>query len=181
MPSQLVLGAIREFSCASWAPSLWRFEERKRNSCGDCNMLLLSTPLPVHLFQRRRHLYLTRPAVLPFVILTIWPDARRSICFCWMKGWAEIKRTVPRGRRNNDLTANSSNSVDRIALNGLEPNHGGLKVSRHLPPSPASSAFSVCSLRRSASCFLFLWSSNLICKSSAACWSSRSWDCRETK
>lgn len=106
--------------------------------------------------------------------------AEVNFLFVQCKDWAEIKWKLPYGRRNNDLTTNSSNSADWIALNGLKLNHGRLKVSRHLLLSPASSAFNVCSLSWSASCFFLLWSSSLICRSSATCWSSLSWAWRET-
>lgn len=56
-----------------------------------------------------------------------------------------------------------------------------LKAELLLPLLPTSKDFIVCSLSRSASCFLLLCSSNLICRSSAASWSSLSWAWRQKK
>lgn len=114
--------------------------------------------------------------------LSSWPSGpRRGGQFHFSpRREAEAKWKAPFGRRNNDPAALSGSGLNRCEWSRSE-SQGGLKVSRHLPPSAAPSAFKVCSLSRSASFFFLLCSSNLICRSSAACWSSLSWAWRKIR
>lgn len=111
------------------------------------------------------------------------PEARGQFVFVGRKG-AEMKRNQACGGHNNRLMiADWSDSVDWANCPRTDSNQitAGLKVEGHLPVSPASSAFNVSSLSRSASCFCLLWSSSLICRSSATCWSSLSWAWRQNR